>query len=264
MKMYETVESDRRFMPLLPVCARLDGKGFSRFTQDLKRPYDTHMVDLMCNTTAYLVEETDAHIGYTQSDEISLVWYSDDYRRQIFFDARVQKMVSVLASVTTAYFNALIPEYLPEKAGVLALFDCRVWQVPTLEEAANVFLWRELDAAKNSISMAARCYYSHEELHKKTADEMQEMLFQKGINWNDYPPFFKRGTFVQKRTVFRKFTANEIETLPPQHDARINPGLTVERSEVRILEMPPFSKVVNRVEVIFNRAEPIVREDDGK
>jgi len=53
MKQYEVVESDRRFMPLLPVCARLDGKGFSQFTQDLKRPYDTRMVDLMCKTTAY-------------------------------------------------------------------------------------------------------------------------------------------------------------------------------------------------------------------
>ncbi len=73
MKLYEAVESDRRFMPLLPVCARLDGKRFSKFTEGLARPYDKRMADLMCKTAAYLVEETNANIGYTQFDEISLV-----------------------------------------------------------------------------------------------------------------------------------------------------------------------------------------------
>ena len=77
-------------------------------------------------------------------------------------------MVSVVASMTTAFFNAHLAEYLPEKAGELALFDCRVWQVPTLEEAANTLLWREFDATKNSISMAARHYYPHEALHNPT------------------------------------------------------------------------------------------------
>ena len=154
MKLYEHQEAGRRVLPLLPVCARIDGKGFSKFTKGLQRPYDTRLVELMCQTTAYLVQETQACIGYTQSDEISLVWYSDEYKSQIFFDRRVQKMVSVIASITTAFFNAHLAEHLPEKAGELALFDCRVWQVPTLEEAANTVLWREFDATKNSISMA--------------------------------------------------------------------------------------------------------------
>ena len=258
MKHYEHQEAGRRFLPLLPVCARLDGKGFHNFTKGLERPYDTRLMELMCQTTAYLVQETQASIGYTQSDEISLVWYNDEYKSQIFFDRRIQKMVSVLASMTTAFFSAHLPEYLPEKIGTLALFDCRVWQMPTLEEAANTFLWREFDATKNSISMAARHYYPHEALHKKTSDEMQEILWQKGINWNDYPNFFKRGTFIQKRKVVRTFTTEEIDHLPAQHDARHNPALTVERSEIQRLDMPPLAKVKNRVDVIFYEAPPAV------
>jgi tRNA(His) 5'-end guanylyltransferase len=264
MKAYEQQEAGRRFLPLLPVCARLDGKGFSKFTKELQRPYDSRLVELMCCTTAYLVQETQACIGYTQSDEISLVWYSDEYKSQIFFDRRVQKMVSVLASMTTAFFNAHLPEHLPEKTGVLALFDCRVWQVPTLEEATNTLLWREFDATKNSISMAARHYYPHKALHKKTGDEMQEMLWQKGVNWNDYPSFFKRGTFVQKRKVVRAFTPEEIVRLPTKHDARKNPALTIERSEVQRLNMPPFARVKNRIEVIFDGATPKLDDEmDG-
>jgi tRNA(His) 5'-end guanylyltransferase len=170
-------------------------------------------------------------------------------------------MVSVLASMTTAFFNLHLTAHLPEKAGTLAFFDCRVWQVPTLEEAANTFLWREFDATKNSISMAASHYYPHETLHKKTSDEMQELLWQKGVNWNDYPSFFKRGTFIQKRSVVRQFTKTELEQLPEKHEARQNANLAVERTEIRRLEMPPFSKVINRVDVIFKGAEPRVKQD---
>jgi len=265
MKTYENVEAGRRFLPLLPICARIDGKCFSKFTKGLERPYDKRLTDLMCQTTAYLVEETQANIGYTQSDEISLVWYSHEYKSQIFFDGRIQKMTSVLAAMATAYFNKYLAQYLPEKAEQLPVFDCRVWQVPTLEEAANSLLWRELDATKNSISLAARHYYAHQELHGKTSDEMQEMLWQKGVNWNEYPAFFKRGTFIQKYTVSRQFTAEEIDKLPEKHEARKNPDLQVERTEIRYVEMPPFSKVANRVDFIFYGAQPVVKqEQDGE
>lgn len=261
MKSYERVEAGRRFLPLLPICARIDGRSFSKFTKGLERPYDKHFTDLMCATTTYLVEETQANIGYTQSDEISLVWYSSEHKSQIFFDGRIQKMTSTLAAMTTVYFYKHLARYLPQKAEQLPVFDCRVWQVPTLEEAANTFLWRELDATKNSICMAARHYYSHQEVHGKTGEEMQEMLWQKGVNWNDYPAFFKRGTFIQKRSVFRQFTTEEIGMLPPKHAARNTPELTVERAETQRIEMPPFSKVVNRVAVIFEGASPEIFQD---
>ena len=96
MKSYEQKEAGRRFMSLLPVCARIDGKGFSKFTKGLDRPYDRGMSEIMSKTMAYLTQETQASIGYTQSDEISLVWYSPNAKSQIFFDGRIQKMVSVL------------------------------------------------------------------------------------------------------------------------------------------------------------------------
>lgn len=63
MKLYEHQEAGRRLLPLLPVCARVDGKGFSKFTKGLQRPYDTRLVELMCQTTAYLVQEAQACIS---------------------------------------------------------------------------------------------------------------------------------------------------------------------------------------------------------
>jgi len=86
MKLYEQVESARRFLPLLPVVARLDGKCFHKFTKNMKEPFDENLTQVMIETTKYLVEETNAIIGYTQSDEITLIYCSDNSESQIFFD----------------------------------------------------------------------------------------------------------------------------------------------------------------------------------
>lgn len=258
MKSFEQNQAGQRCIPLLPVVARLDGKNFSSFTKGLGRPYDTRLTDLMVDTTKFLVEESNAACGYTQSDEITLAWYSSDSRSQIYFDGRVQKMVSVLAATCTAFFNRELPARIPEKAGLWPVFDCRVWCLPTLEEAANCFVWRELDATKNAITMAAQSYYSHKELDGKNGSEKQEMLFLKGVNWNEYPTAFKRGTYVARRKVRRKLSPEDIALLPEKHHARQNPDLEVERSEYRRLVMPPILKVTNRVGVIFRGEEPVV------
>jgi hypothetical protein len=47
-------------------------------------------------------------------------------------------------------------------------------------------------------------------------------------------------------------TAEELERIPAKH----RPEGPVMRNEMRVLEMPPFNRVSNRVEVIFDAAEP--------
>lgn len=256
MKDLEGAEAGRRLLPQVPICARIDGKRFTKFTEGLARPYDERLSKLMVATTKYLVEQTVAKIGYTQSDEISLVFYEADPKAQTWLDRRVQKMTSILSSLTTAFFNTELAGRIPERAGAMALFDCRVWAVPTKDEAANVLLWRELDASKNSVSMAARSQYSHAETVNLGNAALHELLFKKGINWNDYPPFFKRGTFVRREEVQRAFSAGELEALPARHAARGNPELMISRAEIREIEMPPFGKVINRVGVIFDGEMP--------
>lgn len=54
------------------------------------------------------------------------------------------------------------------------------------------------DATRNSIAAVAQSQYSHKELHKKNTSQMQEMVFKKGINWNDYDPKLKRGRIILK------------------------------------------------------------------
>lgn len=255
MKAYEARETDRRFLPMLPVYARIDGRSFSRFTRNMERPYDEMMSQSMIQMTMDLIADTHARIGYTQSDEISLVWLNETYDGEIFFGGKIMKMVSVLAALATAHFIRHVDAPFNRDNGI-PHFDCRAFQLPNKIEAANVFLWRELDATKNAISMAARSKYSHREVDGKNSAEMQEMLFNAGINFNDYPPFFKRGTFVRRIIESRFLTNDELKKIPAEHRPSSEDWFM--RSVIETLEMPKFSTVTNRVEVIFDGATPIV------
>lgn len=260
MKEWERAETGRRFLPYLPVYARIDGRSFSKFTKGMDRPYDVLMSRAMIETAKYLVNETHARIGYTQSDEISLCWLAESIDSEIFFNSKIQKMVSVLAAMATVKFNEMVTGFWPERVKLLPVFDARVFQLPTKVEGANAFLWREFDATKNSISMAARSVYSHKELYKKTGGDMQEMLWQKDINWNDYPASFKRGTYVQRKA---KWVELDEDTLAQIPEDRLPIG-PVQRHEIVELKMPPFVKVTNRVDVIFDGADPIVEGESDE
>ena len=254
LKMFEGIEAGRILIPNLPICVRVDGRAFHTFTRGMNRPYDERMSKAMIETMKYLVKKTDACIGYVQSDEISLV-LSDS--KEPLFGGRVQKLTSIIAAMATAKFNDEIHKSFPDKP--LAEFDCRVWNVPNRTEAANTILWREFDATKNSISMAARSVYSDNQLLNKNSSEKQEMLWQKGINWDKYPVFFKRGTYARRVVIERKLTPDELKDLPEHHEARKNPDMVFTRSEIKEIEMPIFSAVENREAVIFEGAEPKVK-----
>lgn len=90
----------------------------------------------------------------------------------------------------------------------------------------------------------------------KNSPQKHDMLHAKGVNWNDYPALFKRGAYVQRRTVSVPFSAEELNRLPAKHEARTNTALVVERSVCSVLDMPPLGAVQNREAVIFDGAAP--------
>lgn len=260
MKFYENLDvAGQRLIPLLPIIARIDGRCFSKFTLGLAKPFDLRLSNLMVDTTNFLVNETGACIGYTQSDEITLAWYSDDYKTQHWFNGKVAKMVSHLAALASVYFNSKLPEQLPDKCKLLPTFDARVWNVPNLIEGVNAFIWRQWDARKNSVFSAARCYFSNNELQNRSCDEMVEMLFQQGVKWSDYPDRFKYGTYIQRRIVRGKYNSEELDKLPEKHNARKHPELEIERSKIEIIDtdVPILTRLSNSKEFIFCGEAPI-------
>jgi len=245
-------------IPKLPVIIRLDGNNFSNWTKGLNRPFDSGLTNLMVDTTKFLVKETNAIIGYTQSDEITLVIYIDNNKSFIYNDGKKQKILSKLTAKCVTYFNTNRPMWLPLH-NKIANFDCRIYQTPTLEDAVAQLLWRENDATKNSISMLARSFFSHEELKYLDGNKMQDkMMIEKGVNWNDLDTKFKRGAYVKNTKVSKPFTAEELASLPPKHNAHKNPDLVIERNVIKEIEFPVFNKIKNRVGVVFFDEAPVV------
>lgn len=194
---------------------RLDGKGFSKYTQMFEKPFDGKLSMVMDTATIRLCEYMNPKFAYTQSDEISLVFTDiENIESEMIFDGKVQKLCSISASKVTAAFNAtmlrvlstLTPgEEILEKLRtgnfpeIDAVFDARVFIIPDFRDVSNYFIWRQQDCTRNSVSMAASANYSDKELEGKSSSQKQEMLFQKGINWNDYLPKYKRGVVIMKQ-----------------------------------------------------------------
>lgn len=240
MKSYEATETQRVSVASLPLMARIDGRSFSKFTKGLDKPYDIRMTKCMYYTAKNIAKETHATCAYVQSDEITLLYYPEHSEQQLFFGGKFFKLTSVLASMATAYFTRQVIKRLSKiYFNKMPTFDCRVWNVPHKTEASNSFLWREQDATKNSIQSLARKYFSTKQLHKKNCKDMLEMLTEQGIKWEDYPDFFKRGTFIQRKLYFAGDPAE------PRY------------MYCRVKNIPAFKDVLNRDCFIFNGMEPI-------
>lgn len=211
----------------MPCIIRLDGKAFHSFCRNLKKPYDQVFHKAMNATLAYLCANIQGcKFGYTQSDEISLLLTDyDTLTTDAWFDYSVQKMCSISASMATWAFNKYFELYATEAADAIltmqdadieskylgalnkcmlngGIFDARCFNIPAYE-VTNCFIWRQEDATRNAIQMLAQAHFSHSELHKKNTSQLQEMLWQKGINFNDMPIEFKRGVCCFKRVVER-------------------------------------------------------------
>ena len=226
MKTYYEQIPKTKLMRRTPVVLRIDGKAFHTFTRGFQKPFDEVLIKTMQETMKYLCENIQGCVlGYTQSDEITLVLV--DYKKftsQAWFDYEVQKMCSIAASMTTMKFNQVFKElsyresenleiicrknpYLENRdcltkisnvhtnsAEKGAMFDCRCFNIPK-GEVTNCIYWRQLDATRNSIQMVGQANFSHKELQNKSCNDIQDMLMtQKGINWNDFPTYQKRGS----------------------------------------------------------------------
>ena len=230
---YEQIPKTK-LMRRTPVIIRIDGKAFHTFTRGFHKPFDEVLIKTMQETTKYLCENIQGCVlGYTQSDEISLVLI--DYKNlnsSAWFDYEVQKMCSIAASMATMAFNKFFANNVQDygydccfdfenenfgdkvvkekeenykvfenvymKSLYKAMFDARVFNIPK-EEVTNYIYWRQLDCSRNSIHMVGQANFSHKQLQNKSCNDIQNMLLtQKGIDWTDFPTYQKRGTCVIK------------------------------------------------------------------
>lgn len=212
MKEYESV-TKHSLLRRTPVLLRLDGKAFHTFTKRITSTVDTSLTtgpfshklhNIFTRTTQSLINEIqNAKIGYTQSDEITILlndWGT--LKTDQWFNGDIQKIVSVSASLATGYFNKFFTEEFGDAIpNVTAFFDSRAFNTP-ISDVTNNFIWRQQDATRNSINMLGQFYFTHKELYGKNTSQVQDMLMlQHNVNWNNLDVWKKRGVAITRKGI---------------------------------------------------------------
>ena len=230
-KRYEAV-FDYSLPRRVPMVIRVDGRAFHGLK--LHKPFDVVFHDAMCMAALALCKGIQgAVLAYFQSDEISIIARDDmENTTQPWVDKRLNKILSLSAAIATAAFNERAPEpYGPRQ------FDSRAFVVPDLNEVTNYLIWRQQDASRNSVSMAAQAEFSHKSLHGVDSRGMIDRLREAGKPWEDTPTHFKRGTVCKPVKVLKPVPAT---------------GLTVERREWQFdMEPPIFTQDRGYVETLY-------------
>ena len=179
------------------------------------------------------------------------------------FDGRFQKLDSLLAAYCTAVFNRDLQTFLPEKGAELPIFDCRSWVVPNLLEGYHAILWRQQDCTKNAISMAAQSMFSHKSLQGLKGPQMQEKMWaEKGVNFNNYPAHFRRGTFARRVKVVKPLDQEILAKLEAMGRPLPNQVTGVERSETQFSNAW-LQRLDDPVSYLFKDGQEVYRTATG-
>lgn len=245
MRVYETAR-DRCIVPGMYIVARIDGRGFTRLTKELhafEAPFDERFRDYMSDTVKHLMQcGFNIIYGYTQSDEISLLFHIDETA----FSRKTRKYISILSGEASAKFSTLL--------GSVATFDCRLSELPGRQLVVDYFRWRNEDAHRNALN--AHCYwrlrkdnYNRNEATARITGmsiaAKNELLFNYGINFNDLPDWQKRGIGIYWTTA--------------QHEG-VNPhtgqAVTVKRRELHTeYHLPMREAYSDFIETLISRNE---------
>jgi tRNA(His) 5'-end guanylyltransferase len=209
-------------------------------------------MDAMVYSAAKIVEDFQPALAYIQSDEVSFL-FSGDVTPPM--GGRVVKISSRLAAQMTSSFVRELSETFPRSLDKRhPHFDGRLSWFDDEETAAHNIQWREMDARKNAVSAAAAVVFSEPALRGKHTAERLRMLKDAGIDFDGYPADFKSGVFLRRVTELREITEEEMAPSPKQY----RPTGPVERTTIKMFNLPPLPKISNIVPVLFRGEEPIV------
>lgn len=221
----------------LPIMVRIDGRSFSRLTKKCIRPFDSAFADAMADVAKAMINEFNALIAYHQSDEISFILPANNH----IFGGNKDKINSIIAATASVVFNESVRKYAPNvNPSQIAVFDCRSFQYPDQMMYIDCLRWREADATRNSLSMACSVHFSESVLNGKGFSERHDLLHSIGINWNDYPSWFKMGSYFRKVENLIEVTDDMVANIHVNHRPPI--GSFVSRNVIEEIDIPPLSE----------------------
>lgn len=200
--------SDYKLLNRLPIIICVNGRGFSKFTQLLDKPYCPKFAECMFSTMLRLASSIDgALFSYQHNDEIVVIAKNDQSNEtNPWYDNKLQKICSVTSSIATMHFNDCADAVKLNVVGD-PIFTSQVFAVPSISEAVNTIIYKQQQNFHTSIQSA--CLYElikkydkniiKEMLNGLSIDEKVDLLSQEcNIDFNNYPTAFRRGCAAYK------------------------------------------------------------------
>ncbi|CAN9364193.1 unnamed protein product [Alternaria alternata] len=177
------------------IVVRIDGRGFSKFTSkyEFVKPNDKNGLDVMnAAAQAVMKELPDLVLAFGNSDEYS-------------------KLTTTIVSTFTSYYVWSWSTYFPDKplTPPLPSFDGRAVCYPSDSNLRDYMSWRQVDCHINNLynttfwtllqqgGMGAR--EAEQKLKGTVSSDKNEILFKEfGINYNNEPECFKKGTVLYR------------------------------------------------------------------
>ncbi|KXN74511.1 tRNAHis guanylyltransferase [Conidiobolus coronatus NRRL 28638] len=193
-------------LPSTYIVVRIDGKGFTKFTQthEFIKPTDKRAIELMNLCALEVVKALDEiTVAYGQSDEYSFLFKKDCQ----LFERRSSKLATTVVSIFTANYVFHWSKYFPDTHLQLPpSFDGRSVCYPNIEVLRDYFSWRQVDCHINHLYNL--CFWklvqsgvsrksAEKQLSGTVSKDKHELLFSKfDTNYNDEPEMYKKGTVI--------------------------------------------------------------------
>ncbi|KAL3133354.1 hypothetical protein ABBQ38_007227 [Trebouxia sp. C0009 RCD-2024] len=201
-------ELDDALLPACWIVVRLDGKGFTKFSERhrFRKPNDVRSLDLMNNAAKEVMNLfSDIRLAFGESDEYSFVLH----KGTTLYGRRSAKLISVIVSAFTASFVQSWSTFFPDQPlQTLPIFDARTVCYPTDAVLRDYLSWRQADTHINN--QYNTCFWTLIQQDGKTAAEAQkllkgtttgdknEILWQHNVNYQTLPEQFKKGTVITR------------------------------------------------------------------
>lgn len=241
-------ERENLLLPQTHIVIRVDGKGFHKFSEKyaFEKPNDARALDVMNRAAEALVHQfPDIVLAYGDLDEYLFL-----LRRQCeLFERREMKLVSTFASHMSVHYVMQWQREFPEKpleASRVPTFDARAVVYPTDQLVRDYFSWRQVDCHINNLyntsfwGLIQKCGMTPQEaeaaLAGTLASDKNEILYAKcGINYNNEPEMFKKGTVLVREYDEWK-QGEEVTSRQKQRQEKVRRKARVEKYHTDIIK----------------------------
>lgn len=190
----------------IPICLKISCANFAELTKELVKPFDVRFNQAMIKAMNFVLEKTDAKLGYTYQGEAYFTYFKWSETDKSSVNLDTQQLTAEVISLFTAKLNVALMEYFPEK-DMLAYCSSKVWNVPSIMDAAELYACEQTKCFKVAVDQSVKHFAPQVSSENMNVIQKLQLLKEYGVKPSNLPEFFITGTFSMKTCVENVVTA---------------------------------------------------------